>query len=324
MTELENSSNEEKLLSLVEELQTENEQLQNQAEQYQTKIQQSSSEKQELKSLIAEQQKRIAEQKEKIAMLNESDKELLKSKQLLRESEQKLLESQGRMKEALTLKDRAETAMQQAKSESYEARAKSKQLQQKIDEGVKREAERIEREKEQAIKKENINHFAKVGSLTVALSLYCFVMTAIWLVDRWEIVKTVPQWFVNRWENIQTLWGGIVSVHSWAYKLLQPHMNDFIAKAIPFVVLLAIVALIGYFGVWKGLRFLKEKWSDLWRGYDYQNQTLLKVSTTIAIVTVSVPLAIFIAGFGGLNVVSWWLIFSIGLNVAYHAITYNL
>lgn len=227
------------------------------------------------------------------------------------------------MKEAEVLKDRAETAMQQARSESYEANAKSKQFQQKIDEGVKREAERIEREKEQAVKRENIDHFAKVGSLTVALSFYCVIMTAIWLVDRWEIVKTVPQWFVNRWGNLQTLWGGIVSVHSWAYKLLQPHMSDFIAKAIPFVVLLAIVALIGYFGVWKGFWFLQEKWSNLWSHYEYQDKKLLKVSITVAIITVSIPLAVFVVGIGSLNVFSWWLIFSIVLNVAYHAITYK-
>lgn len=273
--------------------------------------------------LIAEQQKRIAEQKEQIEKLNESDKELLKSKQLLRESEQKLLESQRRMKEALNLKDKAEAERQQARNESIQVKAKSAELQKIIDAGIKKEAQRIEREKAQALKRESIDHFVKVGSLTVGLSIYCVIMTAIWLVDRWEIIKTVPQWFVNRWGNLQTLWGGIVFGHSWAYKLLEPHMSDFIAKAISFIVLLAIVALIGYFGVWRGFWFLQEKWSNLWSHYEYQDKKLLKVSSTIAIITVSIPLAVFVVGFGSINVFSWWLIFSIVLNVGYHAITYE-
>lgn len=221
------------------------------------------------------------------------------------------------MNTALALKDEAE-------KEKTKAQELNKELQLKINLGIQREAERIEKEKTQAVKKETTSHFAKVGSLTVALAFYCVVMTAIWLVDRWEILKTVPQWFINRWENIQFLWSGIVSVHSWAYKLLQPHMNDFIAKAIPFILMLAIVAIIGYFGAWKGFCFLKEKWSDLWRNYEFQNQTLLKVSTTIAIVTVSIPLAVLVASKSSLmNVLSWWLIFSVGLNVVYHAITYK-
>lgn len=227
------------------------------------------------------------------------------------------------MKEAEALRDKASRELEQAVNKNYYAEKKSNELQKIIDEGIKKEAERIEREKDQAVKRENLGHFAKVGSLTVALSLYCFIMTAIWLVDRWEIVKTVPQWFVNRWGNLQTMWGGIVSVHSWAYKLLQPHMSDFIAKAIPFIVLLAVVALIGYFGVWNGFWFLQEKWSDLWLHYEYQDKKLLKASVTVAIITVSIPLAVFVVGIGSLNVFSWWLIFSIILNVAYHAITYK-
>lgn len=222
------------------------------------------------------------------------------------------------------MKGKAEEERQQARKESSQARAKSEQLQQRINEGVKREAARMEKEKKQAVKRESLGNLAKVGSLTAALALYCFIMTVIWLADRWNIVKTVPQWLVNRWDDIKAIWDWIVSAHEWAYKLLQPHMSDFIAKAIPFTLILAIAALIAYFGVYKGFCYLLEQWGKLWTHYEYRQEKLLKASVTVAILTVSMPLAVATAdGVGSLNVLSWWLIYSIALNVVYHAVTYK-
>lgn len=322
MTELENFSSEEinqnQLLDLLEELQTEN-------ERYQTQIQQLSSEKQELVSTVQQQKKKIAEQAELIEKLNESDKELLQSRKNLREAEQRLKEAENFQDKAEWKAAAAERKLQQAERESYEARLEKQRLQQIIDSSVKNRAEQIDREKTAKLEIESEKHFIQVGSVTVALSAYCVIMTALWLSDRWETVKTVPQWFVNRLENIKAIWGGVVSIYEWAYKLLQPHMAEFLAKAIPIVVMIAIVGAIGYFVAFKGIVLLADKWGEPWRHYEYQRKKLLKVSMTIAIVTVSIPLAVFLAEItkNALNVFSWWLIFAVALNAIYHAATYK-
>lgn len=322
MTESENFSSEEinqnQLLNLLEELQTEN-------ERYQTQIQQLLSEKQELTSVIVELRNRVAQQQEQIEKLNESDKELLQSRKNLSEAERRTREAEVSQDEAERKAAAAERKLQQAEREINEARTEKQHLQEIIDSSVKNRAEQIDREKTAMLKNESEKHFVQVGSVTVALAGYCLIMTALWLSDRWETVKTVPQWFVNRWENIKAIWGGVVSIYEWAYKLLQPHMAEFLAKAIPIVVMIAIVGVIGYFVIFKGIALLADKWDELWRHYEYQSKKLLKVSMTIAIVTVSIPLAVFLAEItkNALNVFSWWLIFALALNVIYHTVTYK-
>lgn len=243
----------------------------------------------------------------------------------MREAERRTREAEASQDEAERKAKVAERKLQQAEKEISEARTEKQHLQAIIDSSVKSRAEQIDREKTAKLKDESEKHFVQVGSVTVALAGYCVIMTVLWLSDRWDTVKTVPQWFVNRWENIKAIWGGVVSIYEWAYKLLQPHMAEFLAKAIPIMVMIAIVGAIGYFVAFKGIVLLADKWDELWRHYEYQSKKLLKVSMTIAIVTVSIPLAVFLAEItkNALNVFSWWLIFVLALNAIYHAVTYK-
>lgn len=205
-----------------------------------------------------------------------------------------------------------------------EAISMKNMLQKKINDSVEIEKKRLEREKTRIINSHNIDHYTKVGSLTMALFVYCLIMTMLWLKDHNAPLKTIPEWFSARGENIQAIWNIIVDGYTGLYRLLEPHINDFIAQGISLVIVLSIIALVAYYGVWKGYIILKEKWETLWRHYDYQSKKLLKVSVTVSIITVSVPLAIFmVEAVPGLNIVSWWLILSIGLNGAYHTITYK-
>lgn len=288
-------------------------------EKYKEQISELSSTNSTLMSELQTRSEKIKSLNEQIEKLAESDKELKHSRELLRESEQKLQESQR-------LQSIAEASRDKATREMNEAVSMKNMLQTKINDGIEREKNRLEKEKEKTIKSNNLNHYSKVGSLTVALSLYCLIMTILWLIDHSEPLKTIPKWFSNRGENLKAIWNGIVAIHTLVYKLLEPHMNDFIAKAIPFILLLALVGAFGYFVLWKGFWALLEKWSDLWSHYDYKSQKLLKASITVAIITVSIPLAILLVEVIplSLNVLSWWLILSIGLNVGYHAITYRI
>jgi hypothetical protein len=299
--------------------------------------------------ILAEQKNRIAEQTEKIEKLHESDKELLKSKQLLNESKQflksserklsesqrKLSESQSQEQKAKDLNAKAQVEMRQviaekqrAIAEKKELKEKSQKLQQIVDSRVKKAAknieQRIEREKKEALKKESINYFAKTGVITYVFTVYSLLITIIWLTDQRDILNTVPQWFVNRWDNLQSTWNIIVFIYTSSYDPLRLHISDFMAGVVSTITLLIIAALVAYLSVIKGIKILRGKWSDLWLYYDNQKRKLLKVSITVAIIISSMPLAVFVAGFGGsVNVVSWWLIFSFGLNVVYHIITYR-
>ncbi len=205
-----------------------------------------------------------------------------------------------------------------------EAISMKNMLQARIKDGIEREKNRLETEQRQAIRSNNRAHYFKVGTFTIALSFYCLVITILWLVDHAEPLATVPQWFSSRGENLKAIWNGIGTIYTWAYKLLEAHMNDLIAKGIPIILLLLLVGVIGYFVVWKGFWLLMEKWERLWDHYEYSSKKELKVSITVAIITVSIPLAILLVGVIPWNVVSIWLILSVGLNVLYHAITYRI
>ena len=100
-------------------------------------------------------------------------------------------------------------------------------------------------------------------------------------------------------------------------------MHGFIAGLIsllPLIIICAVVAVLGYIAY----DYIKTQWIEIWEHYDRQDKTLLKASATIAIIIGSISLAVLVAGFNNpINVVSWWLILSLGLNVVYHAITYR-
>lgn len=194
----------------------------------------------------------------------------------------------------------------------------------KIEEGIQREAKLLEIEKSRTIKSNNIQHYSTVGSFTVAISLYCLIITILWLKDHFEPLKAVPEWFTSRKENIKAIWNCIVGIHEWGSKLLEPHMNGLLAKAIPFIIMIAIAVTVAYFVIYKGFMCLLDNWNSLWSYYEYKSQKLLKASVTVAIITVSIPLSILVVELiPSLNIISWWLILSVGLNLIYHIVTYN-
>jgi len=280
--------------------------------------------------IVAEQKNRIAEQAEQIEKLHESDNELQRSRQLLRgserllkESEQKLSNSLLEKQKAVDLKDKAETEMRQARVEKAQAEEKSQKLQTIIDAKIRERAKRLEQKQKQAIKEKSADIFAKVGAVTYALIGWNVALTITLLIHDWHIVSTAPQWFVNRWSNIVWIANGIETIFVYFYELLQRHMHDFFAgviSLIPPIVICAVVAILGYIAY----DYVKTQWTDIWEHYDRYDKTLLKATTTTAIVIGSMPLATWLAGFDNpINVLSWWLMLSLGLNIAYHAITYR-
>ena len=291
----------------IEELQVENEKLWDQIEQ---EREQNSSDQLELQSLIADQQKRIAEQKEQIVNLNNSDIELRHSKAMLEESERNFSEIRRREIEA-------ETLTQNAKRDLEKAKAKEKALPNEVNKRVRESATRIREEKE----REKREYSVKLGAVSMGLAVYCLIITGLWLIDNGAVLKTTPAWFVNRWRDLQALWGGITSIHEWGSNLLEAHINSFFANAIPFVVILILVVLIGLL-ILRGVSLAMKRWHELWSNYEDKGKKLFIGSITLALVAISVPLAVIVANLiATINVVSWWLLIASGLNVVYHYIT---
>ena len=308
MTESENYSNEEKLLSLVEELQTE-------SEAQLTQIQKLSSEKQELALIVQQQKKKIAEQAERIEMLNESDNELKRSEQKLKESEQRLKESQKREKEAEVLKWNARKKLEEAN----EIIAKQENI---IEAKVESEKERITSVNAQKLKEEATKAKALNSTTTYVLSVYSAVLTLVWLKDHWGVIKTLPEWFTNRIENIKTLWGGILFIYQWGHNLLPNTWAEWVRVALPVVIMATLVGTFGYFILYKALvcRF-KALLDNIRSKYRYRGETLLKGSMSVAICVISLFVSVFIVELWAsqkMNFVSWWLILSVGINGIYH------
>jgi len=221
------------------------------------------------------------------------------------------------------LNAKAQADLQTARSEKAQAEEKSQKLQAIIDAKVKERAKRLEQKQKQAIKEKSADIFAKAGAVTYALIGWNLLLTIALLNHDWHIVSTVPQWFVNRWGNIVWIVNGIESIFMYFYGLLQPHMHWSLAGVISILPLAVIVAVVGILG-YIAFDFIKTNLVEIWEHYDRYDKTLLKATTTIAIVIGSIPLATWLAGFDNpINVVSWWLMLSLGLNIIYHAITYR-
>jgi len=221
------------------------------------------------------------------------------------------------------LNAKAQIELQQARVEKAQAEDKSKRLQEIIDKRVRQEANRLKKEQKQEIKEKAIDIFAKVGAVTCALIAWNLLLTITLLDYEWHIVSTAPQWFINRWSDIVLIADSLEAIFLYFYGLLQPHMHGFLAGVISFLPPIVMCVVVGIVGL-MAYDYIKDLWTDTWEHYDHYNKTLLKASTTIAIIIGSIPLATQVAGLNNpINVVSWWLMFSLGLNVTYHAITYR-
>ena len=139
-----------------------------------------------------------------------------------------------------------------------------------------------------------------------------------------DIAKTIPQWFVNRWKNFCDIAEMIAGLYQWCYGNLTNYMHPYVVIGI--MILASAGILIGGFFLFRNVfDRISEKWHDRWQYYKVIGVKSLRKAVTVALCIVNITFAL-IAGMCiplDINVVSWWICFSIGLNLLYHGCCKN-
>lgn len=135
-----------------------------------------------------------------------------------------------------------------------------------------------------------------------------------------DSAKTIPQWFVNRWENGCDIAKMIAGLYQWCYGCLTNYMHPYVVIGI--MILASAGILIGGFFLFRNVcDRIDEKWHDRWQYYKVIGVKSLRKAVTVALCIVSITFAL-IAGMCiplDINVVGWWICFSVGLNLMYHS-----
>lgn len=159
-----------------------------------------------------------------------------------------------------------------------------------------------------------------LSTWTWVFCFICIIQTGYILFMNKDIAKTIPQWFVNRWENGCDIAEMIVWLYQWCYGCLTNYMHPYVVISI--MILASAGILIGEFFLFrKVFDHIGEKWHDRWQYYEATGVKSLRKAVTVALCIVSITFAL-IAGMCiplDINVVSWWICFSVGLNLMYHS-----
>ena len=268
-----------------------------------------------MQSTIAEQGQEIQKLNAHIARLAESDLVLVENEKLV-EANRKLQaaneKAQNTFKEAVTKTEDAKKILAQAKT-----------LNDTFDKRVTEKTSRIKRKMEADMKGKLQNALQKQ---TIALSIWtwafcfiCIIQTGYILFMNQDVAKTVPRWFENCWENGCDIAEMIAGLYQWCYDYLTDYMHPYVVIGIIVIVSVGIVA-VGFVLLRNVIDWFSEKWHDRWQYYEVYGEIRLRKAVSVALCIVSVTFALIAGKYIPLdiNVVSWWIGFSIGLNLLYH------
>lgn len=134
-----------------------------------------------------------------------------------------------------------------------------------------------------------------------------------------DVTKTVPRWFIKRWENGCDIAERIAGVYQWCYGYLKDYMHPYVVIGIMVIVSIGIVT-VGFILLRNVFDWIGEKWHDRWQYYEVYGEIRLRKAVSVAVCIVSVTFALIAGKYIPLdiNVVSWWIDFSVGLNLLYH------
>ena len=327
MNESENLWNADSLLKLSEDLQKENEQYLMLLKQKEIQIQTHLSDVQKLKSQIHSMQSTIAEQGQEIQKLNAHIARLAESDLVLVENE-KLAEVNRKLQAE---NEKAQNTFKEAKTKAEDAErilAEAKALNDTFDKCVREKVSRIKRNMEADMKG---RLQAALQKQTVTLSIWTWVFCFICIIQMGyilfmnkDIAKTIPQWFVNRWKNFCDIAEMIAGLYQWCYGNLTNYMHPYVVIGI--MILASVGILIGEFFLFRNVfDQISEKWHDRWQYYEVYGEIRLRKAISVAICIVSITFALIAGKYIPLNinVVSWWICFSVGLNLLYHSCCNN-
>lgn len=322
MNESENLWNADSLLKLSEDLQAENEQCRLLLEQKENQIQTHLSDVQKLKSQIRSMQSTIAEQGQEIQKLNAHIARLAESDLVLVEN-QKLIEANRKLR---VENEKAQNTFIEAKTKTEDAKkilAQAKALNDTFDKRVREKVSHVKQNMEADMKGRLQTALQKqtviLSVWTWAICFICIIQTGYILFVNQDVTKTVPQWFVNRWKNGCDISEMIVGLYEWCYGYLSDYMHTYVEIGVMVLVSVGIIA--GGFLLFRNVfEQISEMWHERWQYYEVTGVKCLRKAVSVALCIVSVTFAL-IAGMYipmDINVVSWWLVFSVGLNLLYH------
>ena len=295
MTELETYSTEEveRLVELAETLQTENE---------------------TLRAENASLQQTVQSLSERIEKLSKSDLELKASAKLKAQSERAQREAERKRQEALTLAGEARNLMDRAKE-------KEEAFEEHLDAAREDVAAEARRSLQKAVSKAKVSNSLS----TYVLAVYGAVLTLVWAVGEWDIIRTVPEWFVHRRNDMLAIGGALLQAGKWLYERTPETWIGLARAALPILVF-AGVAVGLFFAVRAVFWHFKAFHEELWRKYSYRDEKRLKKAFTASLCAMSFLVAVLIVKVWRaqpFNVLSWWLLLSGGGCAAYHIYGYR-
>jgi hypothetical protein len=200
-----------------------------------------------------------------------------------------------------------------------EARMRDNDFDKRVSAKVKQIQYRMESDMKTQLKEKLQRQTAILGMWTWVIAFISAIQTGYIVFINVEVAATIPEWFLDRGSNVLavvTLLGGLFQ---WSYKHLIGHVHSYVAVGIIAVVSGGIAA-----GAFVLLQYaferIAEKWDNRWQYYKAAGVSELRKAVSIALCIISVTLSVIAATVipANVNVVSWWVIFSAGLNVGYH------
>lgn len=322
MNESENLWNADSLLKLSEDLQAENEQYRSLLAQKENQIQMHLSDVQKLKSQICSMQSTIVEQGQEIQKLNAHITRLAESDLVLVENQQ-LIEAN---RELQAENEKAQNTFKEAQAKTEDAKrilAEAKALNDTFDKCVRDKVSHVKRNMEAdmkgrlqtALQKQTVT----LSTWTWVFCFICIIQTGYILFMNEDVAKTIPRWFINRWENGCNIAEMIAGFYQWYYAYLTDYMHPYVVSGIMILVSAGIVA-ISLILLRNVFDRIGKKWHGLWQYYKVTGVKSLRKAVSVALCIVSMTFALLAVKYSllDINVVSWWIGFSTGLNILYH------
>lgn len=290
MTELENSSDVEQLLSLSEELQTENEQMREQLHSSQQEIQKLSSDKLKLSEQVRKQMSQIQQQAELIEKLSNSDKELKRSEELEKQSKEREKKANEQLKIG---QEEVRHSKQQYIQLANEAKNKIEAADRAADEATKLKKEQEKRINSAA--EEKYNDFRLIYSGIVSIvAIYAIVMTVFTAMRSERFISDLQAFCGTLVQGVVKFM--LISSHG-SLRALQTCLAAYLKKVVAVIVhwlLYVIVVLVGA-AIPLAILFFGGKWVvGVYKKYCWDELSVL-------IALFSVAMLVFFAEFMPLN-----------------------
>jgi len=160
---------------------------------------------------------------------------------------------------------------------------------------------------------------ATLGIWTWIIALISIIQTSYILYVNKDIVATIPDWFLNRGRDVMNVANLLGKFYQWCYNFLTQYVHSYVAISI--IILVSGGIVTGAF-VLVRIAFgrITEKWDYRWQYYKATGVLELRKAVSVALCVISITLSMLAATLipVDINVVSWWIIFSVGLNLLYH------